>query len=130
VAAAHADKNRVEYQSIDPLAADSVVRQAIAAGIAAANAKLSRVEQIKKFTILPHTWEPGGEYLTPTNKLKRKPSRSGITTSSRRCIHNGAYCVGMVCRRNLFRAPVVKRLNWTFAAKISKLLRHAYVLSK
>ena len=34
---------------------------------------MSRVEQIKKFTILPTDWEPGGDELTPTMKLKRKP---------------------------------------------------------
>ena len=38
-----------------------------------ANAKLSRVEQIKKFTVLPTDWAPGGDELTPTMKLKRKP---------------------------------------------------------
>jgi long-subunit acyl-CoA synthetase (AMP-forming) len=31
------------------------------------------VEQIKKFTILGQDWEPGGDELTPTMKLKRKP---------------------------------------------------------
>jgi long-subunit acyl-CoA synthetase (AMP-forming) len=45
----------------------------VAAGIDAANQRLSRVEQIKKFAVLPATWEPGGDELTPTMKLKRKP---------------------------------------------------------
>ena len=31
------------------------------------------MEQIKRFTIVPREWEPGGEELTPTMKLKRKP---------------------------------------------------------
>ena len=31
------------------------------------------MEQIKKFTSLPTAGEPGGEELTPTMKLKRKP---------------------------------------------------------
>ena len=35
--------------------------------------ELARVEQIKKFTILPGDWLPGGDELTPTMKLKRKP---------------------------------------------------------
>ena len=39
----------------------------------AGNAELSRVEQIKRFEILPDRWEPGGDELTPTMKLKRKP---------------------------------------------------------
>ena len=34
---------------------------------------MARVEQIKKFKILPTDWEPGGDELTPTMKLKRKP---------------------------------------------------------
>ena len=31
------------------------------------------MEQVKKFAILPSDWEPGGDELTPTMKLKRKP---------------------------------------------------------
>ncbi|MDX6661251.1 MAG: long-chain acyl-CoA synthetase, partial [Solirubrobacteraceae bacterium] len=33
----------------------------------------SRVEQIKRFRILEGEWEPGGDELTPTMKLKRRP---------------------------------------------------------
>jgi long-chain acyl-CoA synthetase len=39
----------------------------------AANEQLARVEQIKKFKLLDEDWQPGGEELTPTMKLKRKP---------------------------------------------------------
>src|SRR3954451_17098172 len=38
-----------------------------------ANLKLSRVEQIKRFALLDEEWLPGGDELTPTMKLKRKP---------------------------------------------------------
>ena len=38
-----------------------------------ANELLSRVEQIKNFTIVPGEWLPGGDELTPTMKLKRRP---------------------------------------------------------
>lgn len=55
------------------LAADPAVVAAIAAGVAEGNAKLSRVEQIKRFRILPALWEPGGDEITQTMKLKRKP---------------------------------------------------------
>lgn len=55
------------------LAADPDVIAQIAAGVAAGNAKLSRVEQIKRFRILPTLWEPGGDEITLTMKLKRKP---------------------------------------------------------
>lgn len=55
------------------LAADPDVVAEIAAGVAAGNAKLSRVEQIKRFRILPTLGEPGGDEITLTMKLKRKP---------------------------------------------------------
>ena len=41
--------------------------------VAAANERLSRVEQIKRYTVIPGEWAPGGEELTPTLKLKRRP---------------------------------------------------------
>jgi len=55
------------------LAADPEVVARIAAGVAEGNAKLARVEQIKRFRILPTLWEPGGDEITLTMKLKRKP---------------------------------------------------------
>jgi long-chain acyl-CoA synthetase len=42
-------------------------------GVDAANETLARVEQIKKFTLIEGDWLPGGDELTPTMKLKRKP---------------------------------------------------------
>jgi long-chain acyl-CoA synthetase len=42
-------------------------------GMDAANEQLARVEQIKKFRLLDAEWQPGGDELTPTMKLKRKP---------------------------------------------------------
>jgi long-chain acyl-CoA synthetase len=42
-------------------------------GIEAANEQLARVEQVKKFKLLDEEWQPGGDELTPTMKLKRKP---------------------------------------------------------
>ncbi|AHH18528.1 putative fatty-acid--CoA ligase [Nocardia nova SH22a] len=45
----------------------------VRAAIVAGNAKLARVEQIKRFRILARAWEPGGIELTPTLKLKRSP---------------------------------------------------------
>ncbi|RNL80166.1 AMP-binding protein [Nocardioides marmorisolisilvae] len=49
------------------------VEQEVADAIEAANARLSRVEQVKKYRILETDWLPGGDELTPTMKLKRKP---------------------------------------------------------
>ena len=53
--------------------ADPALLEEIAAAVDRANEQLSRVEQIKRFTLLPVDWEPGGDELTPTMKLKRKP---------------------------------------------------------
>jgi long-chain acyl-CoA synthetase len=42
-------------------------------GVTAANDQLARVEQIKRYKVLDAEWQPGGDELTPTMKLKRKP---------------------------------------------------------
>src|SRR5205085_8202643 len=55
------------------LAENEQVVEAIQTEIDKANEQMARVEQIKKFKILPAEWEPGGDELTPTMKLKRKP---------------------------------------------------------
>jgi long-chain acyl-CoA synthetase len=60
-------------KSLEELASDDALRAAIQAGVDAANAKLARVEQIKRFVIVEGDWLPGGDELTPTMKLKRKP---------------------------------------------------------
>ena len=72
-APAWATKEGIEDASLEALAGDERMRAAIAAGVEEANAKLARVEGIKKFTIVPGDWAPGGDELTPTMKLKRKP---------------------------------------------------------
>ncbi len=52
---------------------DPAIAEEIAAAVEEANERLSRVEQIKRFKVIPGEWEPGGEELTPTMKLKRRP---------------------------------------------------------
>jgi long-chain acyl-CoA synthetase len=48
------------------------VHAEVARGVESANSHLSRVEQIKRFTILSVDWELRGAELTPTMKVKRK----------------------------------------------------------
>jgi long-chain acyl-CoA synthetase len=72
-APAWAAKQGIEDASLEALASDDAVRAAVQEGVDAANAQMARVEQIKKFTIIPGDWLPGGDELTPTMKLKRKP---------------------------------------------------------
>src|SRR3954451_21224577 len=68
-----AQKQGIEDTSLEALAGDERVREAVQEGVDTANDRLARVEQIKKSTIIPGDWEPGGDELTPTMKLKRKP---------------------------------------------------------
>ena len=63
----------IEGDSLADLAKDERVIEAVGQGVEEGNQKMARVEQVKKFTILPEEWEPGGDELTPTMKLKRKP---------------------------------------------------------
>jgi long-subunit acyl-CoA synthetase (AMP-forming) len=71
--AAYAERTGLCDASGMALSCDPGVAEIVAAGVAAGNEKLSRVEQIKKYEILPTFWEPGGTELTPTMKLRRKP---------------------------------------------------------
>lgn len=59
--------------SPEALASDPELLAQIAAGVAQGNTELSRVEQIKRFSVLPTFWEPGGDEITLTMKLKRRP---------------------------------------------------------
>jgi len=68
-----ASQQGIEHTDLESLARDERVRAAVAEGVEAANAKLAKVEQIKKFSIVPGDWLPGGDELTPTMKLKRRP---------------------------------------------------------
>jgi long-chain acyl-CoA synthetase len=72
-APAWAGQQGIEETSLEALAVDERVREAVAAGVEEANQRLARVEQIKKFHIVEGDWLPGGDELTPTMKLKRKP---------------------------------------------------------
>jgi long-chain acyl-CoA synthetase len=55
------------------LARDARVIAAVQEGVDAANRALSRPETIKRFTLIEGDWLPGGDELTPTMKLKRRP---------------------------------------------------------
>jgi long-chain acyl-CoA synthetase len=72
-APAWAAQHELPDASLEALAHDERMCAAVQEGIEAANAKLARVEQIKRFAIVEGDWLPGGDELTPTMKLKRKP---------------------------------------------------------
>jgi long-subunit acyl-CoA synthetase (AMP-forming) len=61
----------------DPVAAAGFTTNAqlhaeIQGGVDRANARLARVEEIKRFAILAGDWLPDSDELTPTMKLKRR----------------------------------------------------------
>jgi long-subunit acyl-CoA synthetase (AMP-forming) len=68
-----AKEHGLEGRSVEELATEEAAIAAIQEGVDEANAKMARVEQIKKFKLLPEEWAPGGDELTPTMKLKRRP---------------------------------------------------------
>ena len=68
-----ASAHGITGRSLDQLASEPSVVEAVQEGVDRANERLARVEQIKKFTIVAGDWLPGGDELTPTIKLKRKP---------------------------------------------------------
>ena len=72
-AAAFARQADLGEQSIAELAADPRVIESVGEAVERANRRLANVEQIKRFRVLPTEWQPGGEELTPTMKLKRTP---------------------------------------------------------
>jgi long-subunit acyl-CoA synthetase (AMP-forming) len=72
-APAWAAQRGIQDTSLEGLADNDEIRAAVQEGVDTANAKLARVEQLKTFTIVRGDWLPGGDELTPTMKLKRRP---------------------------------------------------------
>jgi long-chain acyl-CoA synthetase len=48
------------------------VKSAVEAAVEAANHRLARVEQIRRFRVLPDEWPADGDLVTPTFKLRRQ----------------------------------------------------------
>jgi long-chain acyl-CoA synthetase len=71
VSAAIGGKLNLADTSPAALATHPAITSLVDAGVQAGNAKLSRVEQIKRYRILPDIWEPGGPQLTATMKMRR-----------------------------------------------------------
>jgi long-chain acyl-CoA synthetase len=68
-----AAQHGLEGRTLEQLAGEPAVREVVQEAVDAANSRLARVEQIKRFTIVRGDWLPGEDELTPTMKLKRKP---------------------------------------------------------
>lgn len=68
-----AGQQGIEDASVEALSANPDLLETVRTAVEQGNTKLARVEQIKRFKVLPKEWVPGGDELTPTMKLKRKP---------------------------------------------------------
>jgi len=72
VAPAWAKAHGIEAGSLAELAEDPTVLAAVGEAVAAANERLARVQQVKRWRLLPVEWTAESEELTPTLKLKRR----------------------------------------------------------
>ncbi|MFF2398466.1 AMP-dependent synthetase/ligase [Streptomyces goshikiensis] len=75
LAPAWAGARGIEADSPAALAAHPEVRQEIARAVEAANARLNRTEQIKRYRLLTEEWGPDSGELTPSLKLRRRVVR-------------------------------------------------------
>jgi long-chain acyl-CoA synthetase len=62
----------VPFDSLERFAADQRVVTEVQGVVDAANRQVARVEQLKRFVILPSEWGVESDELTPTLKLKRR----------------------------------------------------------
>jgi long-chain acyl-CoA synthetase len=69
---AWAARNGLAGTDVGQLAADDKVLEAVQQAVDAANQRLARAEQVKRFELLPVEWTAESEELTPTLKLRRR----------------------------------------------------------
>ena len=67
-----ARKHGIEFTDLADLAQNPTILAMVQQSVDAANERLSRPEQVKKFELLPVEWTAESEELTPTLKLKRR----------------------------------------------------------
>jgi long-subunit acyl-CoA synthetase (AMP-forming) len=72
VAPGWAKARGITASSMAELVDEPAVIDEVRRALSVANSHLARVEQFKRFTILPGEWSPESEELTPTLKLKRR----------------------------------------------------------
>ncbi len=72
IAPGWATANGIELTEGEALADNARVRAEIEKAVEAANARLARIEQIKRYHVLPKAWTPESGEVTPTLKLKRR----------------------------------------------------------
>lgn len=71
-APAWAEAHGIEYTDLASFSELPEVRQEVARAIEEANQSVARVEQVKKWVIVPDEWSPDTGEVTPSLKLKRR----------------------------------------------------------
>ncbi|WP_410650652.1 AMP-dependent synthetase/ligase [Amycolatopsis sp. cmx-4-54] len=72
IAPGWAAANGIQLAEGESLADNAEVRAEIDRAVEAANARLARIEQIKRYHVIPKAWTPESGEVTPTLKLKRR----------------------------------------------------------
>ncbi|AUI61234.1 long-chain fatty acid--CoA ligase [Amycolatopsis sp. BJA-103] len=72
IAPGWATANGIQLTEGESLADNAQVRAEIEKAVEAANARLARIEQIKRYHVIPKAWTPESGEVTPTLKLKRR----------------------------------------------------------
>jgi long-chain acyl-CoA synthetase len=67
-----AKANGLEYTDLESFSRLPEVQEEVARAMAEANETVARVEQIKKWVIVPDVWTPDSGEITPSLKLKRR----------------------------------------------------------
>ena len=67
-----AEAHGLEYTDLASFSRLPEVKSEVEQAIEAANAKVARVEQVKKWVIVPDDWTPESGEVTPSLKLKRQ----------------------------------------------------------
>lgn len=71
-APAWAEANGLEYRDLESFSQLPEVQEEIAKAVAEANESVARVEQVKKWVVVPDSWTPDSGEVTPSLKLKRR----------------------------------------------------------
>jgi long-chain acyl-CoA synthetase len=71
-APAWAEAHGLQYRDLASFSKEPLVQEEIAKAVAEANQSVARVEQIKKWIIVPDEWTPDSGEVTPSLKLKRR----------------------------------------------------------
>jgi long-chain acyl-CoA synthetase len=72
VAPGWAKAHDIDADTLEELAEDAAMLEALQREVDTANERFSNVERVKRFTVLGREWMPDSEELTPTMKLKRR----------------------------------------------------------